>query len=267
MQASSTKVQRATAHPHLLPQLAATSQARLSYWLPAHVRACHTCAGLVFLDLLTNRYTGLPPRETAALSSFVRNLVTRDQRSPCADAAQSRAEMERIANTLVGRGLLSRDPPQYSLVTRECELAPATQAIVVAKHAMRPAWSFRIASAFTSACIRVKWSLHTASLLEIANDVVARRRANEAMGEPVYDLESLINEFQRHRRLVFTARDRCLFNALTLVHFLSSFGYSPSWVIGVRTRPWGAHSWVQLGDMVLDGSAEHVLEYVPILVI
>jgi hypothetical protein len=41
----------------------------------------------------------------------------------------------------------------------------------------------------------------------------------------------------------------------------------PTWVIGVRARPWGAHAWVQQDKLLLDANPEQVCEYTPILTV
>jgi len=75
----------------------------------------------------------------------------------------------------------------------------------------------------------------------------------------------LVCLFRRLRPLAFTAKDQCLFHALALVRFLAFYSVFPVWVVGVRTRPWAAHSWVQQGTLLLDSNPEHVCEYTPIL--
>jgi hypothetical protein len=67
--------------------------------------------------------------------------------------------------------------------------------------------------------------------------------------------------------LLFTAHDRCLHDSLTLVRFLATKRLFPRWVIGVRTRPFAAHSWVQSGPTVLNDVHEHARDYRPILVV
>ena len=52
-----------------------------------------------------------------------------------------------------------------------------------------------------------------------------------------------------------------------LVKFLASYQVHPTWVIGVRTKPWAAHSWVQQGTLLLDSNPEEVCEYTAILAI
>jgi hypothetical protein len=80
-------------------------------------------------------------------------------------------------------------------------------------------------------------------------------------------MAELTNAFARVRPWVFTADGHCLVHALTLVLFLSHYGIYAEWVLGVRTRPWGAHSWVQVGSAILDSTPEKVWDFEPILAI
>ncbi|WP_431257592.1 lasso peptide biosynthesis B2 protein [Roseateles chitinivorans] len=73
--------------------------------------------------------------------------------------------------------------------------------------------------------------------------------------------------FERLRPLAFSARDRCLHDSLSLVFFLFAEGLSARWVIGVKTNPFGAHSWVQSGRIVLNDQHEYVRAFRPILVV
>jgi hypothetical protein len=78
-------------------------------------------------------------------------------------------------------------------------------------------------------------------------------------------LAEKVASFQRLRPYWFAAQDQCLFHALALRHFLRAYGIAVSWVIGVRTLPWGAHSWLQTNNCLIDATPEEVREYVPIL--
>ena len=68
------------------------------------------------------------------------------------------------------------------------------------------------------------------------------------------------------RRLIGT-RDQCLFQSLTLFHFLARRGWYPKLVIAVKMSPFGAHAWLQEGDIVLNDQLDQVLPFTPILVI
>lgn len=57
----------------------------------------------------------------------------------------------------------------------------------------------------------------------------------------------------------------CLFRAIMLGAFLRRRGLEATWVIGCQTWPFEAHCWLQVGDTVLDDSADHVAGFTPIL--
>ena len=77
----------------------------------------------------------------------------------------------------------------------------------------------------------------------------------------------LVSVFHRLRPYGFAAKDQCLFHALALLKFLAYYKIHPTWVIAVRPTPWAAHSWLQLGTLVLDCTPEEVSGYTPILAI
>lgn len=58
-----------------------------------------------------------------------------------------------------------------------------------------------------------------------------------------------------------------MLDSLVLIEFLALHDVFPDWVIGVKTLPFTAHSWVQTGRFVLNGNPGYVRGYVPILVV
>lgn len=58
----------------------------------------------------------------------------------------------------------------------------------------------------------------------------------------------------------------CLFQAFMLVRFLQRAGLQADWVFGVRTWPFHAHCWVQLGELVLNDAADRLTAFTPIMV-
>lgn len=57
----------------------------------------------------------------------------------------------------------------------------------------------------------------------------------------------------------------CLQRAFQLRRFLARRGIAVDWVFGVRTWPFGAHCWLQSGDMLVGDRLERVGRYTPIL--
>jgi hypothetical protein len=119
---------------------------------------------------------------------------------------------------------------------------------------------------FGSACTTAAWNLKWRSLEHIAQEVT-EARARRACAHASADGGALEKAqlFCSIRRFFFSEKNRCLFSALSLVYFLRHYGYFPLWVIGVRTAPFTAHSWVQEGSMALDGDPTVICHYVPIL--
>lgn len=59
----------------------------------------------------------------------------------------------------------------------------------------------------------------------------------------------------------------CLYRASVLLHALRYAGQDATWVFGVRTWPFSAHCWLQVGDAVLDDDPERVALYTPIMAV
>jgi len=60
---------------------------------------------------------------------------------------------------------------------------------------------------------------------------------------------------------------QCLFRAYLLRAFLASRGRGATWVFGVRTWPFSAHCWLQVGDVLLDDDVDRVALYTPIMAV
>lgn len=59
----------------------------------------------------------------------------------------------------------------------------------------------------------------------------------------------------------------CLHRAWVLRALLRQRGQDADWVFGVRTWPFSAHCWLQVGDAVLDDDPDRVALYTPILAV
>ncbi len=242
-------------------------QTQKSYWLPSHVRACSTATGTVLLDLRRNRYFGVGRKETKVLSSLTENWQTTSSSTAMLDGEPLPLEdAARIADKLVQAGLLSNDASEPAAFTpTEIDLNSLLTSVgheVDRKSAIR----LRNIVDFLRACTWARRSVRSRTLYVVAEEI--GRKKNQA-GAP-FDADraiELVGIFRRLRPHTFAARDQCLFHALALVKFLANYNVYPTWVIGVRTKPWAAHSWVQQGTLLLDASPEQVCDYTPILAI
>lgn len=236
------------------------------YWIPPHVRACSTAASTVLLDLKRNRYFGVGAQETRALYTLALNWseanahVLNDVEPMSPDAAVP------IANALVEAGLLSRDAPtDQALATGAIDLRNTLTSV---GHELDRSSRMQYGHVvnFLRAWAWSRRALRSRSLYSVVCEVSQGKTFAPEYFDEQKAVE-LVGIFRRLRPHVFAARDQCLFHALALVNFLSRYEIFPTWVIGVRLRPWAAHSWVQQGSLLLDSNPEHVCEYTPILAV
>ncbi|MDQ1193789.1 hypothetical protein QE419_002555 [Brevundimonas vesicularis] len=59
----------------------------------------------------------------------------------------------------------------------------------------------------------------------------------------------------------------CLYRAWLLRRLLRMFGQDATWVFAVKTWPFGAHCWLQVGDAILDDDPDRLNLYTPILAV
>jgi hypothetical protein len=236
------------------------------YWIPSHVRVCPLLASTILLDLKRNRYFGIGTNETRALSTLALNW---DQANGSAATVERLAPDAAIlmADALVEAGLLSRDAPAER--TAFSGPPPDLSGVLTsAGHELSRGTSLRLAhiASFIAALAWTRRALRSRSLYSIACAVRDRKAAASGDFDECRAVE-LVGIFRRLRPHTFAARDRCLFHSLALVRFMARHDVFPTWVIGVRAKPWGAHAWVQQGKLLLDASPEHVCEYTPILTV
>jgi hypothetical protein len=238
----------------------------MTYLLPKHVYICETADAVVFLDLRRDRYFGLSGPQMHALASLVTGWPV--QSTPPADVPQlAKPQGVRVADLMVSRGLLTTDTQAGKSATPVTVETP--QAALKASRAGARAGRVHLPdiARFLASWIWTTWSLRRRSLESVIRDIESRKHRGRDSSPDTRTIVELVEIFRHLRRYTFTAKDRCLFHALVLVNFLSRYGYSPTLVMGVRSLPWGAHSWVQDGGYVLDSTPEEVAAFTPILAI
>jgi hypothetical protein len=92
----------------------------------------------------------------------------------------------------------------------------------------------------------------------------ARRGAPAAQVRDPAETHRLARVFRRAAVWLPMSR-KCLVRSFVLLRFLQRCGHDARWVFGVRTWPFAAHCWLQLGDTALDDTLERLCAYQPIL--
>lgn len=95
----------------------------------------------------------------------------------------------------------------------------------------------------------------------------ARRERRPDGGEVLSeDAKALIAAFERMLPWL-PFQGVCLYRSFLLLRILRWRGHDARWVFGVRTWPFHAHCWLQVGDTVLDDTADRLQGLQPILVV
>jgi hypothetical protein len=238
------------------------------YWLPEHVFSCNTPDGLVLLDARRNRYHGLPHSHAKSLRAMVPNLPTDVSTRENQDALTPSETLE-LVDTMIELNLLQLVPPR-SARPLDIKLQPqrSLQAIGFGTefdYRVGPDHLTRFVNAYTGALV----DMHFKALFETVRRISDQRKHDpEVTGIPtVEQLTRLVSIFRRIRHHVFSGHGRCLLHSLTLIRFLSLFDVSATLVVGVRTSPWAAHSWVERDGYTLDATPEKVRMFTPILAV
>lgn len=250
----------------------ATSNHRLK--LASHVRACECDGQVILLDLRRSRYLGVGASTAKALAEHVEGWPVQ---SAGTDSSFSSTTIGKLTQPLVSQGLLTEAPPDslpHALLNTTPDPLPyatveeATASIDFEDAASTATIGVRQVVQFLKSAAVVAWWMRCMSLHSITLKVATRR---ERLFRPGTDsLEAMRGAtaaYETLRPFVFTAREKCLYDSLALVGFLASQGALPRWVIGVKTSPFGAHSWVQCGQTVLNDQHEYVRRFRPILVV
>ncbi len=240
-----------------MPVSQSLSQARLA----PHVRACRLGDQMIFLDLLRSRYIGVGGPQVPSLSAAILGgQAVEDASDPAAVDEWMRRLQRRqlLSDTLVAEPTRK----QWAPIEPIAGLGPEDEDGLVDSR-WRPL--VRLWRATFVAATWLRWR----NLADIADRVAALRERHSEWGDgsPTDAMRAAAACYAHLRPFALTTHDRCLHDSLTLVHFLAGQGLFPRWIIGVRAHPFGAHSWVQSGGVVLNDLPERVRRFQPILVV
>lgn len=229
------------------------------FHLAPHVAACRVDDQVILLDLRRNRYFGIGRAAAHSLACTVTGW-------PAITTAEPRAIEHGSPDALVKlmRQDLVRPGPAASVPRRRLPAPARTLGVGARNPAMpsTPSLSGRIVvSAITAWSWLRLWSFET-----IARRLAAPTATSACVESDPSRLAKLVGAYDSMRPLVLSRRDRCLHDSLTLILVLRSRGVAARWVIGVRVRPFAAHAWVQVDDLVLDDEHFRVGQFTPILV-
>lgn len=223
----------------------------MSYALRNGISFCNVGGRLLFLDIAADRYFCLGECANRAFAKLVAGeRLTNDEE-------ESLAAMVR-QKLLVAKG--GHGAPTACVPPPHCRFSALDQA---AGHS--PRLSSVVAAAAALAASRV--ALKRAGLARTVSRFDQRRQLREELrpnsGERLIDVAAAF-----HRAaLLFSPLDQCLPRAIAIANRLIAHGIAPTLVIGVKLKPFAAHSWVQVGPGLINDQIDNIRNFTPILVV
>lgn len=241
------------------------------YGLARHVFVCRDEEYVVVLDLKKDRYFALEAAKTAPLATVLSGWPV----APSADLPATTQRAEEVAAPLLSRGWLVQkrahgayEPADSKDATPVCAPRPETD-LIQDMQAAGASLNLRTVAAFVFASVLAKFVLRFWHFERVIRRVGERKSRCADSKQPL-DLErirQLVGAFNRMRVFLFSSREECLHDSLAVLEFLAQHGVFPTWVFGVRARPFAAHCWLQHAGIVLNDTVEHVSTYVPIMLV
>jgi hypothetical protein len=238
-------------------------QKRNIYFSP-YVYCCAFRDGAILLNARTGDYLGIAAQYLPALSASIVDWPTSSQPSTT-ESIQHVEQSDNLLAELRKRGILTNSEssrPAIHLAEPLTSLSAIGQARASNKIPMRHG------IAFIAALVRVLVMRRKDRLEPIINWLQRRQSAiARCSSADINEISLLLSSFERMRVWFYTANKKCLFDSLVLSVFFSLARRSCTFVIGVATKPFLAHSWVQVEQTVLNDTVEHVELFRPILLV
>jgi Transglutaminase-like superfamily len=235
-----------------------------------HVFVCVTSDGSVLLDLKRDKYLGLGRDETELVASAVAEWPKPVWEVSGRESRADQDAVKQLLRSLIDAGVLTRQAANNVTAGRRAVVDMRVDWTSIGDELeVESRVTVSNAVNFVKALAEARLSLTLRPFAATVESARLRKLEGERNlgGFNVLQVAGIVDAFRRLRPFVFAAEGRCLLHALTLVNFLAKYDFYPEWVIGVSTQPWGAHSWVQWGNYLLDTNPEKVCHFTPILVV
>lgn len=236
------------------------------YYFSSHSSGCETPEGAIFLDFRTGKYLGVPAHHLGTLRRCISGWPTPE--APRAVPVPPSDEDTALLAELASKGLLTRLPPERPILRPD----DAPQPLETLPHERHDGISvvFR-AWMDISLVLSIVYVWLNLKLDRLENIILhiesLRRRANaRAQAPKAGRLEIVVWRFRCTSLWLYSRKDACLFDSLVLTRYLYWHGIAPLLVFGVSTKPFSAHAWVQVSNVMLVDSAETALRTTPIFV-
>jgi hypothetical protein len=234
------------------------------YYLSDQAYCCEFDDGAIILDMGAVAYLGVDAEHLPNLRACVANWPNSGRSDESTATCIGDTAFNELLADLLARGLLTTTPTKAHSLELKCPTKSFTSTDWVTTPPRIPVGHI------LHFCASLFWVL----LRRRAGRLAALFRWIRCHQTAIHgDQKSLsghiggdlLGSFFRLRIWFYTAYRHCLLDSLVLSVFLTKRRVPCALVIGVSTKPFAAHAWVQIGEYVLNDTVEHVQTFTPIL--
>ncbi len=237
------------------------------YLLPAHVFCCTDGSDAVLLDLRQDEYFLITGAQAAAfLNYFSRAALRPDEKEQKPSPAAPATNADGALREMYEGGLLSIGDPGAKQPVFEQPPPPIASLLDEASSADTTI-TVRHAFVFILACVGAMARLRLFPLESNVRRVRERRQRHSTIRCTDVALARQLVRIYARLRPWFPKRYACLFESLSLLEYLASFGSFPTWMFGVHIQPWDAHCWVQDKLVLYNEGLYEVSDYLTIMAV
>lgn len=235
-----------------------------SYFLSTDSYICIDRRYCIFLNARSDRYMVTARQTIDCLAPWLSGCRT-DPPSVAEDPIPP--EFEIIAEDFLRAGVLTKFSHLGKPLLPQ-DIQRPTESIRTAFRSPRRCLTLLLAHASMQSSLWARERLSKHSLISTIQAVIEHRAACTRSPPELDTLRAsfLVDAFNGWHAF-FSRPQACLYDSLSLLHFLSKFNVFPSLIFGVIPDPFQAHCWLQHRAMVINDSLSRVSEYTPIMLV
>jgi Transglutaminase-like superfamily len=232
-----------------------------AYFFSADAYCCELGDGAIILDLRNDTYVGIDRQHVSYLKTRIGNWPDSTRTDRVAARPEILASASLISD-LLSRGILTTTPtPKQPTPGAKATKALSGWNSGPTHRRIPPTHIVQ----FVFSVLMVTMRLRKNGLASLLRWIRVQQSSIDEKPVKQENSTACVASFIWLRVWWYTAYRRCLFDSLVLSVYLTRQSIPCTFAIGVATKPFLAHAWVQIGDCVLNDTAEHVQEFEPIL--
>lgn len=217
----------------------------MGYRLCTGVTCCRTGGFTFFLDVARDRYFAVGGVADAAFGRMIEGDPPEEH------------DAQPVKHLIRDRLIVATDDASRPEPCRHA-IASAS-ALDAADSAKRPPDVTFAILRITAARLSLKWAGLDPTLARLE-----RRKLRQRPRAERTTLPAIAAAFERCNA-IFSPLDQCLPRSIAVAHRLIDLGHVPTFLMGVRAEPFGAHAWVECDGTIVNDRFDTIEPYTPIL--